>query len=228
MNYCYANISILFADDDETAKNHYAEYLGQLFHNVYAASDGEQAWKQYQIYRPDIILLDIEMPKINGLALAKKIRKEDKRARIIIATAHVDEHRLLQAVELNLTRFLPKPFGRQALKEALSKAVHELDTSPRIKLGAGYEWEIGTLKLYLHENELRLTGSEQALMTLLAEQPNHVVSPYMIEVHLWPNEDDSADNAARLKTLVKRLRKKLPEGAIENIYGEGYRLKTPC
>lgn len=228
MNFCCANVSVLFADDAETAQRHYSDYLKHLFHNVYKAADGDEAWRLYEIYRPDILLLDIEMPGLNGLELARRIRKRDRRTRIIIATAHVDERRLLQAVELNLTRFLPKPFGRQALKEALSKAVSELDATPRIALCDGFEWDVAKRKLYGSDREIRLTASEQALFGLLASTPGQIFSPYTIEMHLWPDAFDDSDSAARIKTLIKRLRKKVPEGSIENVYGEGYRLNIPA
>jgi len=224
MNFCYANTSILFADDAASAQQHYSEYLGQLFRNVYMAADGEEAWELYKSKQPDIVLLDIEMPMADGLTLARKIRERDRKTRIIIATAHADEKRLLQAVELGLTRFLPKPFGRQALKNALAKAVGELDLTPDIKLGHGFRWDCRQQKLFREDEEVRLTGRETALFTLLTSSPGTVFSFYTIEMDLWPGAHDETDIAPRLKTLVKRLRKKLPEGCIENIYGEGYRV----
>ncbi len=223
MNYCYANVSILFADDMTSSRNHYAEYLGHLFHDVYEASDGEEVWKLYKEHRPDILLLDVEMPKMNGLDVAAKIRAVDKQTRIIIATAYVNEGRLLQAVELGLTRFLPKPFGRKILQETLEKAVLELDDRHYLDLGSGYRWNSSMHELHCDEALVRLTTSERALLSLFFSKPGQIFSNYTIELHLWPLDNDD-DTAPRLKALIKRIRKKLPEGCIENAYGEGYRL----
>jgi len=228
MNYCYANISILFADDDTSAQQNYFEYLKQLFHKVYMADNGETALESYEKHAPDIVLLDIEMPQLDGLSLARKIRENDRRTRIIIASGHGNEKRLLEAVELGLTRFLPKPFGRRALKDALAKAVSELDTVPHLSLGNGFRWDVPGRKLYSDKEEIKLTGREQALLTLLSSKPGYTFSLYTIEMHLWPDSNLESGITSRLKTLVKRLRQKLPPGCIENIYGEGYRLKTPC
>ncbi len=228
MNFCYTNVSILFADDSFSAQQNYIEYLSHLFQNVYMASDGETAWRLYQDHHPDIILLDIEMPILDGLSLARRIRRNDKRTRIVIASGHGSEDRLLQAVELGLTRFLPKPFRRQALKDALAKAVGELDATERIALGQEYLWDMTERKLFYRGEEIKLTAREQALLLLLSSSPKRTLSSYTIESQIWPEAQLETDVTGRLKTLVRRLRKKLPPDCIENVYGEGYRLKLPC
>lgn len=224
MNFCYNNISILFADDARSAQKHYSEYLGELFQTVYMADNGTTAWELYQTHRPDIVLLDIEMPTIDGLSLAGKIRKNDRHTRIIIASAHGDETRLLEAVELGLTRFLPKPFGRRDLTEALAKAVSEIDCALQVFLGQGFRWDTAKEILFFKNEPIRLTSREQSLLSLLASRPGQTFSPESIEMELWPETHIETDIVSRLKTLVKRLRQKLPSGCIENIYGEGYRL----
>ena len=224
MNFCYSNVSILYADDATTARRHYAEFLGHLFHVVYEAHDGEEAWKLYEKHRPDIVLLDVEMPKINGLEVAEKIRLNDATTRIIIATAHVNEQRLLQAVELGLTRFLPKPFGRQVLKDALAKAILELDHKYHLDLGDGYIWNSSKKELLYQHLPVKLTSREQALMNLLSTKPGRIFPLYVIEHYLWPIAGDEEDTTSRLKALIKRIRKKLPKECIENVYGEGYKL----
>lgn len=223
MNYCYANVSILYADDATTARSHYAEFLGHLFHDVYEACDGEEAWRLYEKHRPDIVLLDVEMPKMNGLQLAQKIRQTDRLTRIIIATAYVNEERLLQAVELGLTRFLPKPFGRRSFKETLEKAVLELDDRHFVDLGGSFQWNSSKYELVYRNRPVKLTSSESALLTLLSSKPGRLFPNYTIELHLWPIGIDE-DTGPRLKALIKRIRKKLPECCIENVYGEGYKL----
>ncbi len=224
MNFCYANVSILYADDATTARKHYAEFLGHLFHVVYEAHDGGEAWKLYEKHRPDIVLLDVEMPKMTGLEVAEKIRQKDKTTRIIIATAHVSEQHLLQAVELGLTRFLPKPFGRRDLKEALAKAILELDHKYNLDLGDGYLWNCSKQELLYEKTPVRLTSREHALMTLLSSKAGRIFPLHTIELYLWPLDYDEEDNAPRIKALIKRIRKKLPKECIENVYGEGYKL----
>ncbi len=225
MRCLYENVTILYADDATAARSYYAEFLGHLFCTVYEACDGEEAWQLYQKYRPDILLLDVEMPEINGLELAERIREDDKRTRIIIATAYINEKRLLQAVELGLTRFLPKPFGRRSFRETLEKAVLELDGKHFVELGGSFRWNSSKRELLQGEEPVKLTANEKALLTLLGSKPDTLFSTYMIEEHLWPFGTDD-DSASRLKALIKRIRKKLPEGCITNVYGEGYRINS--
>lgn len=223
-NRCHDTISILFADDAESAGTHYTEFLRHTFRTVYIACDGETAWKLYKEHRPDIALLDIKMPKLSGLQLAQKIRENDPDTRIIIATAYTDEQHLLQAVELGLTRFLPKPFSRKTLKAALEKAVCELQKTCTMDLGNGWAWNSKKTKLTCCDQEVRLTSKERTLLILLTSRPGQTVSLSAIEYALWPETYDDTNTIPRIKALVKRLRKKLPEGCIRNIYGEGYSL----
>jgi DNA-binding response OmpR family regulator len=221
---CYATLSVLFADDAETAGAHYTEFLSHIFHRVYRAHDGEAAWELYKEHRPDIVLLDIKMPKMSGLQIAEKIREHDPETRIIIATAYTDETHLLQAVELGLTRFLSKPFNRNDFKAALDKAVREVIKTCSVDLGEGCSWDRKQNRLTRFDQEVSLTSKERTLLSLLSSHPGQTVTFSTIELSLWPDTYDGTDIVPRIKALVKRLRKKLPEGCIKNVYGEGYRI----
>ena len=89
------------------------------------ASTGLEALEIYKKHKPNILLLDINMPGLNGLELTKQIREQDKLTRIIILTAHLEQDKLLFAAELNLTKYLPKPISRLQLKEALNEATKQ-------------------------------------------------------------------------------------------------------
>lgn len=226
MNFYYNGISVLFADDMASARENYLIYLKKLFHTVYSAENGKQAWQHYQEDKPDIMILDIQMPLISGLELARMIRENDPKTRIIIATAHHNESNLLQGIELNLTRLLPKPFGRRAFQDALAKAVGELNYFHYLPLDPTLSWDLNRRLLLANGVQINLTANERTLLSLLCSNPGQVFSYDAIEQELWPDIFVEGSNASRLKSLIKRLRKKLPQKSLENIYGEGYRL-TP-
>jgi DNA-binding response OmpR family regulator len=220
--------TILYAEDEEQTRLNYTNYLKRLFKEVYAVSDGEDALRKYEEIKPDILLLDINMPKINGLEVAKKIRMKDKNSRIIILTAHLERDKLLFAAELNLTKYLPKPISRTDLKLALSEAVAQLKEVSGdldfIYFSDEIFWDKRSKKLKNKSEDIKLTKYEILLLELLSSKENRVFSLDEISLHLWNDIEDLELDTTKLKDIIKRIRKKLPKNAIENIYGAGYKL----
>ena len=130
------NIKILYVEDDEIARENGVEYLQNFFEQIYEASDAIKALQLYEKYQPDIIITDIQMPKLNGLEFVKKIRQKDKKTQIIIITAFCDRDYLLKAIELQLVKYLVKPVKEKEFEEALFLCVNSLqeDNSNIIKL----------------------------------------------------------------------------------------------
>ena len=100
----YKNIKILYVEDDEIARENGIEYLENYFELIYDASDAIKALQLYEKYKPDIIITDIQMPKLNGLEFVKRIRQKDKKTQVIIITAFSDKDYLLKAIELGLVK----------------------------------------------------------------------------------------------------------------------------
>lgn len=222
------NYTILYAEDENQTRLNYTNYLERYFKKVYSVSNGQDAFDTYKEQQPDILLLDINMPKLNGLEVAKKIRLDDKITRIIILTAHVEQDKLLFAAELNLTKYLPKPISRSELKDALNDAIAQLQDlkgkKELVYLNEEYSWNKQSQKLLYLYNEVKLTKYEISLLSLLASKKDKIFSLDEISIELWNNLDEVEVNTQKLKDIIKRLRKKLPSNAIENIYGAGYKL----
>lgn len=220
--------SILYAEDKAETRESYTSFLQDSFKTVHVAADGEEALALYHQHRPDILLLDINMPEIDGLEVSQKVRERDSRTRIIMLTAHAEQERLLQAMELGLTRYLLKPVKRQEFKEALQKAVGELDRmqngETQIMLGAGYVWDRKLKRLTCRNQEVKLTKREIILLECLSERAGYTFSFEEILYSFWDKGIEKELTEDGLKALIKRLRQKLPAGAIENVFGVGYRL----
>lgn len=222
-------LTILYAEDEIETRKNYTNYLKRYFKEVYVAQNGEQALEFYKEHKPNIMLLDINMPFINGLELTKKIREQDKKTRIIILTAHLEQDKLLFAAELNLTKYLPKPISRIKLKEALNEAVNQYkelnEDSLIFELREGFSFNRDSKKL-IHENiEIKLTKHESLFLELMTSKKDRVFTSDEIYNYLWDEVETCESSATKLKDLIKRLRKKLPKDSIENIYGAGYKLK---
>ena len=93
---------------------------------VYTAKDGEEALLMYNKHEPDIVVADINLPKLSGLEVITKIREENKEIPAVIISAHDDEYFHEQAKELNVSTYVRKPFRLQELTGAIEKAISEL------------------------------------------------------------------------------------------------------
>ena len=195
------------------------------------AYDGEEGYAIYLDIQPDIILLDINMPKLDGLSLAKKIRETDAEVKIIITTAYAEQDKLLQAIELYLIKYILKPIEPLILKEALLKAKNEIlearkENEPRVKifrLDEEITWNFDTEKLFNKSIEIKLTKNERRLLKFLSTKKNKIFTFFEIFDHISYDDFDKSYDAGQVRALVKLLRKKIPKESILNIYGEGYR-----
>ena len=195
---------------------------------MYEAQDGEEAYALYLKKKPDIIIADIDMPKLNGLDLAKKIRQIDKNVKIIILTAHIDTAMLLKATELNLIKYLVKPITRRELNDVLSLAIDNIKKFEIVEIKENvvfnnYIWQIEQQKLFYLDTEIILTKSELNLIALLTTELNRSFSYNEITMAIW-NEHD-ADKKDSIKTIIKSLRKKSPKNFIKNHFGIGYSIE---
>lgn len=157
--------TILFIEDEIAIRQNYVAYLKIHFQEVYEASNAEDAYSIYKDKKPDILIVDIHLPKGSGMDLIKEIRKNDYSVKIIILTAHADAKFLLDAIPLQLTKYLIKPINRKDLKASLQLAVTELKTytiSPnkRVQLAQDYTWDIELKELYYHNQRIELTSKE--------------------------------------------------------------------
>lgn len=217
---------ILYIEDEESIRKNYMQYLERHFIEVFEAEDGEEAYEKYLRLRPDILIVDINIPKLNGLELLKRIREKDHTTKAIVVTAYSDVEILLQATSLKLTEYVIKPISRSTLKKALERAIDELEKFgdvclKPIVLRKNYTFDLHTKELFLENNLQKLSKKESLLLeTFLRKKEKPFTYEELIGT-LWQGEFEDKSDA--LRTLVKRLRQKLPENSIENIFGVGYR-----
>lgn len=219
-------LSVLYVEDEDGVCKNIAEYLRRLVKNVYIATDGVEGWDLYSKFKPDIIILDINMPNLNGIELAKKIRSVDKKSRILVTTAYTDKEYMIDAVELMLSRYLIKPFDTANLLKALQKCVSELQEvkfkKKEFNLGGGIVYDYRAKILYMNKRDIPLTKHELALLDLFIEEEGDIMTYEFIEYRVWDKKPMTPEG---LRSLIKILRKKTYPQLIENIHGIGYRLK---
>lgn len=218
--------TILYAEDEEDVRQNYVEYLKSYFQSVYSCENGQEALDAYKRHRPDVMLLDVSMPEVDGLEVARRVRKEDKDVRIMMLTAHTEQDRLLQAVELGLTRYLLKPLRRRDFKEALEKVAIELKEHAEqiCRIRSDLIWDFESKELTQNGQKVALTSKESKLLNLFCQHRQQSISVEDIMCQVWDDKIDEEISFSSVKTLINALRKKIGKEQIENIYGSGYRL----
>ena len=221
------DISILIAEDEKQLLNSMVEYLELFFEKVYTAEDGLTAYEIYKKQKPDIIIADIHMPRLDGLSMIEKIRKKDLQTKIIITTAHSEKEKLMQAIELHLVKYLIKPVQSDKLKEILLTLVDELrQKRDRIYLKESFYWDKTKKKLFHDEDEIALKPKEQKVLELLCSRTNQSISAIDIYNYLYEDQPERDFSSDAITSLMKRIRQKLPKETIKSSYGVGYILQT--
>ena len=131
MNECnlldvLSNKKVLCVEDEACILNNIMESLELFFGKVVGVKDGIEALDEAKSNLYDVIMLDISIPHMDGLEVVKKIREFDKKVPIIILSAHTEQEYLWRAVELKITRYLAKPYDKNALIKALEDVAKEL------------------------------------------------------------------------------------------------------
>jgi DNA-binding response OmpR family regulator len=165
------------------------------------------------------------MPRLNGIDMASYIRAHDKDVQIIIATAHSDTEYLLRAVELQLVKYIIKPITKEKLISALEQSIQLIQDKSKFNLQLSPTCQYNAYeKVILDEGkEIKLTKNELLFLDLLAHHHTRVVKYQEIENAIWAYEGMSQD---AIRSLVRGIRKKVPQETIENVSGIGYRLHT--
>jgi two-component system, OmpR family, response regulator VanR len=219
----YKNIKVLYVEDDEIARENGIEYLENFFQIIYEANDAITALKLYEKHKPDIIITDIQMPKLNGLEFVKRIRQKDKKTQIIIITAFSDKDYLLKAVELHLVKYLVKPVREKEFEEALFLCINALenDDTNIVKLDEFTYFDTFNKNLISNDEIVKLRAKELSFLELLIKNKNRYVSYEEIENYVW---SDSVMTKDAIKTLVKNIKTKIPKDLILNLTNSGYKI----
>lgn len=231
--------SVLFVEDDENIIKETVELLELIFHNVDIARNGEEGILKYQSFKNenssfyDLVITDIQMPKINGVEFAKLIYKANKEQLLIVLSAHSESHYLLELVNIGISHFVSKPLEYDSFVHVLYTKLKDLDDnlkekenkfSKEIIINEHLKWNKELKQLYLNNEIFKLTKKELLFFEILLKyrEQTHTIDELLN--FLWANDKNNAPDIKNLKNLISRLRKKLPDIDIENIYGFGYRI----
>ncbi|MFY0644034.1 MAG: response regulator transcription factor [Bacteroidia bacterium] len=218
---------ILLADDDKEIRNLLQYNLKNDGFKVYSASDGEEAIAMAVKYKPDLILLDIMMPKKDGIECCQTLRAmpEFEQTLIAILTARAESYSQIAGFEAGADDYITKPIKPKVLMariHALFKR-QRTDTS-KVIVTLPNDTVINTDErlVYVKNKKIELPKKEYELLLLLSSKVGKVFSRNRIYNVLWNNQLDISDRT--LDVHIRKLRQKIGEHQIKTVKGVGYKL----
>lgn len=226
------HMRILVVEDYEVLQKSLEKIFSSLFMEVHVASDGVEALRLHKEKRAkneryDIILSDIAMPNMNGVALTKEIRALDKEQIILIFSAHQDSEYLLELINLEVRRFILKPISLHTLFDEIlwvCKSLYDAkNLSQKISLRENIVYDKDAKELFIDGEAIKLTKHERLILELFLSKLNQTLSNEEIINHLYFYGIDI--ELSNVRKIVYKLRKKLANDLIENIHSIGYKIK---
>lgn len=213
------DMKVLIVEDESTLARLLKDAIGDYFFNVTLAKDGEDGIKKFKSVKPDIIITDIMMPKVDGLEMTMKIKELNDKVPIIVLSAFSDKEKLLKAIDVGITKYFIKPFDPDEVLNFLSELALKLYKNRSVKLSDGFTFDMNTMTLSKKNALIKLTKREKEFIFLLINNKNSIVNTELIKSELWVDEEITNE---RVRTFIKRLRIKTSKTLIENASGQGY------
>ena len=223
--------NLLYVEDDLDTIENMVHFTKNKFNEVYIAKDGQEALDMIKNKNIDLLILDINIPLINGLELAKIIRKKNPIIPILFLTAYSDTSKLLKAIDLQVDGYLIKPLNIDDLNNYISKIFLKLNKiyiSENVKLQDNFTWNKKFQELKYNELTIPLTKTEIILLTKLISNQRHILSLEEIKEYVFSGKDITDNSIVQLISRLKNKTKMATASKhffIENIYQYGYKLK---
>ncbi|QIZ70492.1 response regulator transcription factor [Oxynema aestuarii] len=221
---------ILVVEDDIPLAETLAEVLSDERYIVDIARDGEAAWQQVTQVNYDLIILDIMLPKLDGVSLCKRMRSNGYFQPILLLTALDTSRDKVKGLDAGADDYLVKPVDLSELFARLRALLRRSqDAAPPILTWGDLRLDPTTYEVTYGDRPLQLTPKEYSLLELFVRNGRRVLSRGEILEYLWSLEEPPSEET--VKAHIKSLRRKFreigaPDDPIETVHGFGYRLRT--
>jgi two-component system OmpR family response regulator len=218
---------ILLVEDDQDLQRQLKKALGEAGYVVDAASDGEEGHFLGDTEPYDAVVLDLGLPKLDGVTVLERWRKAGKTFPVLILTARDRWSDKVQGIDAGADDYVAKPFHieevlarvRALVRRSAGIAANEIECGPvRLDIKSG--------RVTVSGNPVKLTSHEYRVLEYLLHHRDRVVSRTELIEHLYDQDFDRDSNT--IEVFVGRLRKKIPPDIIETVRGLGYRIVKPA
>lgn len=225
-------IKVLLAEDEQTLALIIKDTLEAQGFIIETAKNGEEGLQKFFMEKPDVLVADVMMPKMDGFEMVKRIRLSDKHTPVLFLTARSAINDVVEGFELGANDYLKKPFGMQELivriKALTGRLMMQTEEKEKktdwIEIGQ-YHFNPTLQRLEYAGIETKMSHRESEILRRLCENRNQVVNTQNILLELWG--DDSFFNNKSLHVFITKLRHKLSKDSqirIVNVRGIGYKL----
>ena len=223
-------IKVLLAEDESTLAMIIKETLEEDDFTLQFAPDGEAGLQQFYDFRPDVVVADVMMPKMDGFEMVRRIRQTDRQTPVLFLTARSAVNDVVEGFKLGANDYLKKPFGMQELivriKALVGRAYQPIQEKKEEVYEIGrYLFNPTNQTLSLLDQSEELSYRESEILKRLCLNRNQVVNMQNILLDLWG--DDTFFNQRSLHVFITKLRHKLSKDdtiRIVNVRGIGYKL----
>ncbi|MGI6658677.1 MAG: response regulator [Dethiobacteraceae bacterium] len=225
--------TILVVDDEKTIVKGLKFALEKEHNEVLVAYDGAEALRLFQEHTPDLIVLDLMLPEVDGFEVCRQIRKSSD-VPIIMLTARSDDIDKILGLELGADDYMTKPFNPRELVARIKAILRRARSQPADPAGMrvirlqDLEIDLFQHKVRVRDKEVDLTSKEFALLSLMASHPGRVFSREKLLEHVWGY--DYYGDARTVDVHIRHLREKIePDPAapqlILTVWGAGYKFR---
>ena len=216
---------VLLVEDEAAIARDVASALAETGHVVDIARDGEEGWFRASTEDYDAIVLDLGLPKLDGLSVVRRLREEDSAVPILVLTARGSWLQRVEGIDAGADDYLTKPFEMEELLARLAALLRRVGrhVTPLIEIGT-IRIDTRRLRVMINGRAIELSPLEFRLLRYLAHNRDRVVAQSELVEHVYGNDEPESNT---IEALVARLRRKIGADAIGTRRGHGYIMETP-
>jgi len=214
-------MKLLIVEDEAALQNALCKGFRKLGYTVDAAIDGEEALELFFSNTYRLILLDLNLPKLDGIEVLKEIRIDNKEIPILILSARSEVADKIVGLDEGANDYLEKPFHFKELEARVRALLRRNFTTAETTIEIGdARLDTAAKRLFVSEDEIKLSKKEYHIIEYLFLHKGEAITSTELIEHIWESHAEDAFNS--FKVHVSMLRKKLPEGLVKNVRGHGY------
>jgi DNA-binding response OmpR family regulator len=222
---------IAIVEDEQNIRDNVAFAFEREGYRVSTFADGKEAWEVFQHDLPELLILDIIMPRMDGLELCRRVRGLSETVPIIFLTSRDEEFDRVLGLELGADDYVVKPFSPRELVARVRSVLRRVNPSvPSSTLEfEGLAIDIGSRQVHVRDEEVELTAREFDLLAYMASHPKQVFSRAQLLEQVWDSSPEWQDPAT-VTVHVRRVRHKIEDDPtdprwLQTAWGVGYKFQ---